>query len=500
MKDKILIWLDVISPHFGMTKWLQEKYDCEIAAIIDVNNGKKFYEEQNIVNFQNKWYLRDCFDNSQKKPDLNYLAEIEKKYKIDIWKIVYSDVNLYKYNDYYKFSYDEILTLIEQECRFFEKVIDIEKPNYLAIRITDLSNGQILQKICQAKHIKILMLSYTRFGNRSYISNDYDELEFIKKPIEKKEKSFEELREQIKIITTSQTKFREKYRGTKKSWFYGSLKYLSIISNSKYRKYYAYRGKSFFKVIFLEGIRPLKAIFRKKFIDANLVTEINFNQKFIYFPLHIEPERTTLIPAAFYANQIAVITNIAKSIPIDFQLIVKEHPMQKIYAWRDILFYKKILELPNVKLVHPSLSQKTILENCKMVITITGTTGLEGTLYKKPCIVFGDTIYDRLACVHRLKNLEELPNAIKDSLKKEVSLEDVNEFMHLLDSNTFEFSSSELLLKFIDEFFYDGYLFDTHINNEQAEKFFKKNSEYFEILAEEHIKKINELKLENKHK
>ena len=76
-------------------------------------------------------------------------------------------------------------------------------------------------------------------------------------------------------------------------------------------------------------------------------------------------------------------------------------------------------------------------------------------------------------------------------------MEDVNEFMHLLDSNTFEFSSSELLLKFIDEFFYDGYLFDTHINNEQAEKFFKKNSEYFEILAEEHIKKINELKLEN---
>ena len=96
--------------------------------------------------------------------------------------------------------------------------------------------------------------------------------------------------------------------------------------------------------------------------------------------------------------------------------------------------------------------------------------------------------------------MEELPNAIKDSLKKEVSLEDVNEFMHLLDSNTFKFSSSELSLKFIDEFFYDGYLFDTQINNEQAEKFFKKNSEYFEILAEEHIKKINELKLENKHK
>ena len=78
------------------------------------------------------------------------------------------------------------------------------------------------------------------------------------------------------------------------------------------------------------------------------------------------------------------------------------------------------------------------------------------------------------------------------------SIEDVNEFMYLLDTNTFDFPSANLSLKFIDEFFYDGYLFDTEINNEQAEKFIKKNSEYFETLAEEHIKKIKELEQENK--
>ena len=52
-------------------------------------------------------------------------------------------------------------------------------------------------------------------------------------------------------------------------------------------------------------------------------------------------------------------------------------------------------------------------------------------------------------------------------------------------------------MKFIEEFFYDGYLFDTEINNEKATEFIKNNSKYFEILAEEHIKKIKELKLEN---
>ena len=307
------------------------------------------------------------------------------------------------------------------------------------------------------------------------------------------------MREGSKITTVAQTKFRKKYRSTTKSWIYGSLKYLSIILNSKYSKYYANFGKSFFKVIFIEGVFPLRKIKRKQFIDSNISKQINAHENFIYYPLQLEPERTLLIPAGHYTNQIEVITNIARSIPIDFQLIVKEHPMQKIYAWRDISFYKKIQELPNVKLIHPSVSQKTILEKCKMVITVTGTTGLEGILHKKPCIVLADTIYDRLSSVHRLKNLEELPNTIKESLKKEVSLKDVNEFMDLLNTNTFDLdiTNSEIIIKFIEEFFYDGYLFDTEINNEKATEFIKNNSKYFEILAEEHIKKIKELKLEN---
>ena len=149
MKEKLLLWLDTFSAQFGMSKWLQNNY--EIFAIIDVNEGREFYDKQKIVDFKNKWYLRDCFDKSQKKPDLEYLAKIEKKYKLDIWKLAYSDINFHKYNKYYKFKYDEILKIIEQECRFFEKVLDNIKPNYLVIRITDLSNGQILKKICVAK-------------------------------------------------------------------------------------------------------------------------------------------------------------------------------------------------------------------------------------------------------------------------------------------------------------------------------------------------------------
>ena len=490
MKEKILLWLDVFSAQFGMAEWLQKKYDCEICAIIDVNKGKKFYEEQKIVDFKKKWYLRECFNRSQKEPDLKYLAEIEKKYKFDIWKIVYSDINFYKYNEYHKFNYDEILTIIEQECRFFEQILDDEKPNYLAIRITDSSNGQILQKICDAKGIKILMLSFTRFGNRAYISHEYDHLEFSKKHDEKKERAFEELQKDTQILTSLQSTFRKKFRNSKKTWIKGALKYLSLVISDKYREHYTNYGKTFSKVIRIEGGFPLKTRKRKKFIDINLLSQLKLEERFIYFPLQLEPERATLISATFYTNQLDVITNIAKAIPIDFQLFVKEHPMQKIKGWREISFYKSIMELPNVKLIHPSIPNDEMLKKCSLAITIAGTTGLEAALYKKPCIIFADVNYSSLPSVYRLRSLEDLPNAIRESLKKEVKLSDVNDFINLLDRNSFPFNNTELSIKINDEFFYDGYLFDTEIDNKKAEEFLRKNHEYFEVLAMEYMKKI----------
>ena len=79
MKNKMLLWLDIFSAHFGMAKLLQEEEGYEIFSIIDVNEGREFYEEQNLINFSKKWYFRDCFDSKQTKPNLQYLEEIEKK-------------------------------------------------------------------------------------------------------------------------------------------------------------------------------------------------------------------------------------------------------------------------------------------------------------------------------------------------------------------------------------------------------------------------------------
>ena len=46
---------------------------------------------------------------------------------------------------------------------------------------------------------------------------------------------------------------------------------------------------------------------------------------YVYVPLHFQPEMTTLVLAPFCVDQIAVIENVAKTLPIDHRLYVKEH-------------------------------------------------------------------------------------------------------------------------------------------------------------------------------
>ena len=200
------------------------------------------------------------------------------------------------------------------------------------------------------------------------------------------------------------------------------------------------------------------------------------------------------IDAPFYANQIEVIINTAKSLPADYKLYVKEHPKMYLRHWREISEYKEIIELPNVRLIHPSVDPKHLLEKCSLVVTIAGTTGLDAAIYKKPCIVFADTIYSSLPSVYRLKNLEKLPDAIKESLKKEVRLSDVTEFINTVDRNSFPFDFFGFEQKVMDEFHEGGFLITSNISMNHLESFIEKNKESYNTLTSEHIKKINQYK------
>ena len=61
-----------------------------------------------------------------------------------------------------------------------------------------------------------------------------------------------------------------------------------------------------------------------KFVDKHFVREIDNDDKIIFFPLHLEEEISLLVIAPFFTNQIEIIKNLVKSMPIDYKLYLKE--------------------------------------------------------------------------------------------------------------------------------------------------------------------------------
>jgi len=114
--------------------------------------------------------------------------------------------------------------------------------------------------------------------------------------------------------------------------------------------------------------------------------------KYIYYPLHLEPEMMLNQYAALWHNQRHTTKFISTMLPIGYKLIVREHI--KNWGRRYKEYYKYLTRLPSVILVGPLESQFKYIQNADLIITDNGSTGWEGLLLKKPVITLEKTFYD----------------------------------------------------------------------------------------------------------
>lgn len=115
-------------------------------------------------------------------------------------------------------------------------------------------------------------------------------------------------------------------------------------------------------------------------------------EKFVLFPLHFQPEAATLVLAPYYLDQVALIEDIAKSIPVGHRLYVKEHFAS--LGRRSLADYRRIKRIWNVRLVSPLADSFDLVERASAVATITGTMGWEALLLERPVVLFGHTFYE----------------------------------------------------------------------------------------------------------
>jgi hypothetical protein len=495
MTNNIIFWLDGDITYFGLAKHLQSLLDCNISAILDITDQpKKFFQHQKIINFKKVWFYHDFIKKSNKKPDLKYLEQFEEKYGINLWTLAYNERLFFNFNFYYKFNRDEILSILEQECKLFEMILDELKPDFLIMPQTNLHHNHLFHELCKSKGIKILMLGPSRFGYRSIISTDSEKIDDIFKieSSQLNQETWEDLQKYLQRFDSfkNSTQWKKRFLTSKLDHIKAASAYL-FNNNSNVKTHYTYYGRTKINVLTKQIFYLLVEKYRAYFIDKFLTKNLNSDRPFIYFPLHEEPEAILLLNSPFYTNQLELIKQIAKSLPIGYDLFVKEHFIMNSRGWRKTSFYKELMNLPNVQLIHPTIPPKQILERCSLVINIAGTSGLEAALNKKPCIIFSDTLYDKLPSVTRVRNIEDLPSIIKNSLKMKVNPSDIIEYAKFIDENSFEFDGIGIGLDANDHFYHGGFLIDTEITPIQMESFLQKHYDTFEKFALEHVKKIN---------
>jgi len=496
MSNKILVWIDLGLIQFGIAKYLEKIYDCDLYAVYDFNHHiKESFLNQKLINFKQVWYYWDHVLNIKQKPDVEYLNSFEQKYDINLWSVTSSDRVFNKDNKFHIFSSDEILKILELECKFFENVLELSKPDFFMTTVTDQRRSNLLERMCKSKGIRVLMLETSRLGFRSTISEEANEIDYFESIQSTNNKiTFSELRENIKKYdryVQAKTLSKGKFDFSMWEKIKSSLYWMVNTFDKEYRMGYDHFGMTRFNVITDRLSSAIKRSYRGSYIDKTLVRKIK-NEKFVYYSLSVEPERTLSISAPFYMNQLEVIRNIARSIPVDFKLYVKEHYGMKYRHWRPLSYYKTIMDLPNVTLIHPSLSNEELIKNCSIVFTVTGTAGLEAAYYGKPSVVFGHTSYDSLPSVHKIEHLEDLPQLIRTCLGEKVNSSDVANLVKIIENVSFDFDIVDMYNKIADRFHTGGFLVSNKISMDFLDSFLEENKTTFEILAKEHVKKIKQ--------
>jgi hypothetical protein len=163
---------------------------------------------------------------------------------------------------------------------------------------------------------------------------------------------------------------------------------------------------------------------RKNILDAKGDRCPDYDSAYVYFPLHFQPESTTLPKGLIYREQILAVRRIREIIPDEIAVYVKEHPRQLMSDirnknHRNLDFYEEIMKLDGVKLLHPEVDSAGLIENSTLVVTITGSVAIEALPKGMPVIAFGNSIVEECNSLHKIISCTDSNKlAIKKLLSK----------------------------------------------------------------------------------
>ncbi len=374
------------------------------------------------------------------KIDLDYLKWVESEYGIpNLWPYLYIDrvlmngqlVREYPFNKP-MLSHEEMMKRVQVTARELIAFLDREKPDVVVFSVIGALGSRLLYHMAQKRGIKTINLEVSRIKNGMSFTDDYKTFTWVKQRFDEIQAGSESPKREDAV------NFLEEFRNKPEPFYapaapsYNNQAYrrsnLRFLAPTKLLWSIRFHTKTFFS--------DLKRIKNDDYSDifiwwtiwdktkrkirgligySDLYSPVVPGEDFAFYPLHFDPEMTTMLYAPYYTDQIQVVKAAARSIPLHMKLYVKDHPAMTSYRSRT--YYKELIKIPNVKLISSAVNGHDLARTAKLTITITGTAGWESILFKRPVITFGDVYFTNIPGVKRCHGWEELPYLVKEQLE-----------------------------------------------------------------------------------
>ena len=131
---------------------------------------------------------------------------------------------------------------------------------------------------------------------------------------------------------------------------------------------------------------------------------------FCLYALHTQPESSIDVAGSFFSDQIALITFIARALPVSHELYVKVHPTD--IDGKTLAYYRRIATIPGVRLIDHGVDSRNLIRRASLIFSLTGTIIYEAALMAKPVVTFARLYFNTMPTVHYCNAPPRLPELV----------------------------------------------------------------------------------------
>lgn len=450
---KINIFYESVDSKWGYQSDMLRKIDQEIGfhrclMTVKKHDDSDFYDTEKYicVNYdlcEHNAYHKE-YDFNDMLPLDRYILEKMLPYESTAMKMLIRNMEIDVY------TYEEAKRFYLRHLRFWNHMFEKYGINFVILNCTPHhAHDYIIYALAKVKNLGLCVNTVTNMKNWWFTGNDIKGIgqkvteEYYKKrgitPVvlpEQIENYYQALiykpqgmddsavcgGKTSKQMRKTQNDTFWSFAGKKNSWERNFKRMKSSIKKSFLQKDSQYFKESWIET--KEDIHFLRRIHLKMKTMENLnyfnslTSQPDYQEKYIVYYLHYQPEGTTLPQAGVFVEQEVIIQLIAKALEgTEVTLYVKEHFVQ---LYRNKKFYDDLAQIRGVKLIHSEVNSKELMMHSIAVSACNGTAILEAIINNKPALSFTEGGFAEGPGLFPISSAEECRKAVMDILEGRV--------------------------------------------------------------------------------